>query len=848
MFTMLRSIRAAVLCLGLGLGGLAAAAEPVVVLPVIEGAPVDAELWPGAPVLAHRTEKTVEVRRRGDGTVVADDLAGIEVYPAFAMVYRKVAEAGADDDDTVLSGVIARDGQMVFPIEKHFIAYFEVCDCFLVVRDKRVQMTDLRGQLRTDLWFDDVHVRRQTTERLWPVVRDQKYGVLDVRTAQLVVPMQYQHTKVQGDVILARDDEDRWHVFDTQGVPLPGLAAADEVEYWPEARALIVDDAKIVALDGKVLVPAGRYTAIKPAGKHAIVEHKRMRGLIDLTFKEVLAPRYTALVPFDEYEDTDRFVIGLEGFQGERYGMVDGNGRILVQPVFGDIDRYAASYAVDPDPKGESSVRHRYLKVSRDQGTGVYALDGKELLKPIYDAIHTHDSDAPWMLVIQKHRHGLYNVALRKFTIPLGRFDDLLPFEEIGQGDELYRFQRNGRYGVVDRYGRVIVPADNEVLMVSDSMTPVLAGARRGKLDGIALERDAKGVWRALPERRPVFTEQGYDGHLIAALVKARIDARFLPEGYETPEQITAAFADGRLIEANAPSIQVSGDTAYVGFGNFKARMRGGLLPNTMPMCFDDGGFRLLTNAPVDGRRADGSRACDDAREPALHFKGDLDGRLECAECERYGVPKVWKRQADAVACTLAPWQADTAAARWREWQTAMQSTWKDLPALSEHMSSREVQAMIAAALEQVVEPESRAANALAALWDGKPSWAQPAAQARQVDADRLAQTMLDLLWRAQPAGDGGRYPETRSDLPQCARVWYLKLDEVEAAVRAHDGDPTLAWAGRYALPGAGEFMRDTYPFVTMTETEQGLRLAGISREFIDLVAWYLSVQPAAKP
>lgn len=847
MSTMLRSFRVAVLCLGLalGLGGPAAAAEPVTVLPTMVAKSADAELWPSSPWIARRSELTVAIHRRADGAVVVGDLAGIEVYPEFAMLYRRAAAASEGGDDDMLIGAMARDGRMLFPIEDQIIAYFEVCQCFLRAGKEGVRMFDLQGQPRTDLVFDDVRIRHRTTDRLWPVVRNDRYGVLDARTAQLVLPMEYDRARVQGDLILARDQEDQWHAFDAQGRPIAGLGTVDDLVYWADAGLLIVDDQKLVARDGKVVVPAGRYTDIKPAGKYAIVARNRKYGLIDQRGKELVAPKYSAIAPADEGADTGRFLVGLDGFQGGRYGMVDGTGRVLLPPIFEDVEHATADYETDPTTGG--AKRFAYLKVSRNDKQGVYGLDGKELLKPVYDALHTHVPASPWMLVIEKQRRGLYNVAQRKFTIPLGRFDDLLPFEDFGQGDELYRFQRNGRYGVVDRNGRQIVAADYELLTATEPDAPILAGVRANALEGIAVERDAKGVWRALPERRPVVTEPGYDGHRIAALLKSRIDTRYLPEGYETPEQITAAFADGRLVDANPPSIQVSGETAFVGFDNFKARSRDDALPNTMAMCFEDEGFRLLTKEALDGRRPDGSHACDDARAPALHFKADGDGRLECVECERHGLPTVWKRQTDAVACTLGPWQPDTAAARWRDWQAAMQSAWKSLPAVSDETDPYTARDTLQAALADVVEPESRMANALAALRAGNPPWAQVPAQMRNVDPDLLARTVLDLLWRAQPAGDGGRYPEADSELPQCARVWYLKLEDIEAALRAHAGDPEPLWGGQYQLPPSGELVRNAYAFVTMTETEDGLRLAGISRELVELAAWYLSVQPAAR-
>lgn len=843
LFTLLLS---SALCWCLSIGA-ARASEPLVLVPTYSDQVTDTELWPDAPFIAHRLENKIELKRRSDGAVVFGDLMGIEIFPDFAILGVNVPGTGADEPAGARFGVMAHDGRMMFPVESRFIEYFEACNCFVKADDDGVRLFDVHAQPRTDLVFDDIHIRHRARDRFWAVVRQEKFGVLDAQTAQLVVPMQYERTKVVRDMIFANDGE-QWHVLDLHGAPVAGLEAMDDLAFWPEANALIVDGSKLVAPDGKLLMPAGRYRRIEPVGKYAIVERNDKFGLIDSNRKEVVEPKFAVLASMSHDDDSDRFLVALEGFHGRRYGMIDAKGKLLMQPIFSEIEREGADYAIDPT--NVIAKRFYYLNVSRDDKLGLYDLDGKALLEPIYGTIHAHHSGTPWMLVIdERRRRGLYNVALRKFTIPMGAFDQLAPYDEIGQGDELYEFRRNGRYGVVDRNGRVIVPGNYDLFVVSDRVAPVLAGVREGKPEGMALVRDTNGTWRALPERRPVVTAPGHDGHPIAALLDARIDARFLPEGYETPEQITAAVADGRLAQANPPSIQVSGETAYVGFGNFKASARVGTLPNTMAVCFDAEGLRLLTKAPFDGRKPGGGRACDDARAPALHFKGELEAQLECVECARYGIPKVWKRQHDAVACTLAPWQPEAAAARWNAWQTAMQSAWNaaspDAPPTTNANAS---QYAVKNALAELVDPDTPVATALAALRLGKPSWAQAQAQARNVDADRVARTVLDWLWRAQPAGDGGRYPEPRSDLPQCARVWYLKLDELEAAMRAHTGDPKQAWGGQYALPPAGELVRDAYPFASMTETADGLRLTGISRELIEMAAWYVSVQPAAKP
>ena len=98
-----------------------------------------------------------------------------------------------------------------------------------------------------------------------------------------------------------------------------------------------------------------------------------------------------------------------------------------------------------------------------------------------------------------------------------------------------------------------------------------------------------------------------------------------------------------------------------------------------------------------------------------------------------------------------------------------------------------------------------------------------------------LTDAVIEAMLRAVPAGQGAAYPEPSNRLPQCTRVWYLKIEDIEAAVRAYEGPTPLAWANAFRLPAAGRLVRNAYPFATFVESEGQLRLAGISRELVEL-------------
>ncbi|HFF6179446.1 hypothetical protein [Stenotrophomonas maltophilia] len=93
-----------------------------------------------------------------------------------------------------------------------------------------------------------------------------------------------------------------------------------------------------------------------------------------------------------------------------------------------------------------------------------------------------------------------------------------------------------------------------------------------------------------------------YDGHPFAALVGADVEARYLPAELSSDDAILNAYAEGRLREARYPSIQLSGNDAYVSFELF-TRADLAFAQMTMPRCDVGNGFRLLLRHAAQGLR-----------------------------------------------------------------------------------------------------------------------------------------------------------------------------------------------------------------------------------------------------
>jgi len=816
-----------------------------------------APLWPNGTIVAERLPAGVEVRAQAGGPVIVDHLLGVEVRGDYAYLYRKPANANGDIDFII--GAMTRDGRIVVPIEYGGVDFHVACACFIVERDHKQGLLDRQGKVRAALVYDRIEEAYRDDETLWPVKLGERVGVIDARTGSLVLPTEFERVDVESAMLLAKssapkgkDDDEaedatpRWRAFDRNGRPIAGIAAARSLTYWENARTVVVDGSAVYNAQGEVVIPAGRYFSIRPERERAIVGKGRSSyGLIDTHGKEVVPPRYDGIWALSTHDGRQRFGIKINGLKGERYGMIDADGKVLIAPTMTALREGSAVDGERRKSDDEPAVHHDYLQVYQGKLVGLYDADGKPLLAPIYDDFSTDDYNAPWMLVHRGKQSGLYNLIERKFTIAPGKYSALFALNGIGRDDELFSAQSGGRTGVVDRTGKIVVPFEYDTLVVSDREPPTLAGSRARKLNGIALERSDDGRWRVKNDKLPVYVERRYDNHPLAALASARIDARYVPEGYDSAERITAAFAAGKLDDANAPSILLADRIAYVGFSNIRLPHARPLLPLAMPVCHEDDGFRLLTMPPDGNRRSD---ACDDEHAAALSFKGDPDGQLICEECVRLGYPRIWSRQDGGPSCALPDWQPAQADARLQAWQTQFRAAWQGLAAPATDASAQQLVADTEAAMAASLAPSSRASLALAASRVGQSQWDELVPRGAHIERRQLTDAVIDALLRAVPAGQGGRYPEQSAKLPQCTRVWYLKLTDIEAAVRAYEGQLPLPWANNFRVPAAGGFARNAYPFATFTETPDGqLRLAGISRELVEAVAWSLSNRTGAQ-
>ncbi|WP_411852550.1 hypothetical protein ACLB90_08775 [Stenotrophomonas sp. LGBM10] len=302
-----------------------------------------------------------------------------------------------------------------------------------------------------------------------------------------------------------------------------------------------------------------------------------------------------------------------------------------------------------------------------------------------------------------------------------------------------------------------------------------------------------------------------YDGNHWAMLTKARIQARYLPAGLTDDQAIRRAVADGVLREAVYPSVQLADDVAYITTNALTAntldRRR-----NLLALCPQADGFQLLLDE-ADRCGTDGTHR--------LRFEQDAAGGMVCAACASLGLPTHWERHDRPARCPLPVWDRAAAQRQFDAWQQRFAQDMQ--PYLRDATEAMwQARADAGQPADATVVPASRASAALVAMSTAPEAFADalgmPASRRR---SDLLAR-LLDLLSTAEVSGRGGLYPEPVPELEGiCAQVWYLQWpgSAATASVPAHD-----------------RYLRDSAPFITVQLHGEEVRLAGLSRELVDVL------------
>jgi WG containing repeat len=785
--------------------------------------------WPLQTLHFERHGNRLTIRNAQSGALVAKDVDGFFPRDHFAIVW-----CGGK------RGVIGEDGRLLVPIEYDDIKDRDGARVFEVKRGNHWGLLGYDGSVRLPVEYDDIYDYRHSGQP-WVIKRAGMKGAVDPVSGRVVLPLKYDDVLMRPPFMLAatksradRGESKNWFAFDLTGRPIPGVAAAEKLEVWRSESLLVVNAARVVDAAGKTVIAAGRFDAISPAGKAAIVRHDGCYGLINAAGEALTSVCYMGLWPNNNELITARVAHG-----GKQYtGIMDDQGKVVVEPQWDYVERNTI--------RREGKEPVTYYVVSRDDKWGSVDAAGKEIFPPRFDDAQKLSHDDPVYYVSKGKLNGLCDFSLGTCPIRVA-YSDLHCVDDPFLDDELYIARRNGKLGVIAVGNATVIPFAYDQFKVvrrhdlkPGDLKPGDIEAHKGLVTTrFRLERDADNHWRANVAGGSAIGDQHYDLNPAAVKERPVLDARYLPDGLLTDAQVLAAARAGRLRGAVFPSIQIADSRAYVNFDQFTHAGKAVRAP-TMTVCREANGFRLV---PTVGRSGNVDTACAGGGARGLRFHNDGEAALRCKGCARLGLPTHWRFVAaaprNACPAMATDWSATKARREYAEWLARFE---REAPRwLAPIDDSRRSARGQIDDLRTSVDTSSRAIGELAMMS------LQPQRLAGLVDDDlkadipwsSLGLRLIALLRQAEPAGFGGIYPESDDHYAHvCAEVWYLRLPAVEAAVAAGARIPGFS---AYSLPRAGAFRRRAYPFVTFTRHkygDRGIRLAGISREFLRAWLW----------
>lgn len=786
-----------------------------------------AQSWWQQELRIDSTGRTHTLRNAHNGELIADGVDYFFPRNGYAHLIK-----GA------LHGILGKDGKFILPLAYEAIESNDEQRVFTVKQHGLWGIVAYDGQWRLPATLSGIANRNQADEP-WVGEKDDKKGLIDPASGNILLPFAYDRIYVNAPFVIAtRNDGEQSidHAFDLQGTAIKNVAPTGRtLKLWDEAGLLIIGGDRIVDAAGNEIVASGSFDSIRPAGRAAIVRKNDRYGLIDKNGKRLTDLRYVAAREITPYtmEQGRHARIAVEEAHpaGKLSGVLDEEGKTVVPVAWAQIEYKTYRQAV-----GDSQTRKKdgeYYLVSKGGKTGSLDADGRKIFPPIFDAVFDFDAAH---LVHQGKLSGLCEMQRGTCPIPvsyvfLSKFKDDEHLFLAGQSEHAM--------GVISDTNQIVVPFAYD----SISMLPGKGLSTPGDLEAkqhfattrFRLTHDDQRQWTASRVAGSLIGEQPYDLHPSAQRYKPVIEARFLPAKLSSEQQVLAAAQAGRLRDAVFPSIQLDKQTAYVNFAQFVRRKGMAELRPTLTSCPESDGFRLL----IGDQEHDSP--CTTGHPTSLRFRGDRKSALVCEDCSKFDLPRDWRR-VDPPALKQCEynemlWELGTAPTEYAEWLGRWQL---EAPRWLAPKGSpeRQVEGRIDD-LARSVAPASRAITTLAVLSLEPGRFADmrdPAAA--PYDWEQAGKRLMELLATARPAGPGGIYPEQNPRHAQdCAEVWYMHLPQMDAA----QGPGTT----RFSLPPAGEFVRDAYPFLTFVRSPQGIRLAGISRELLEILFRQTAVAPA---
>lgn len=226
------------------------------------------------------------------------------------------------------------------------------------------------------------------------------------------------------------------------------------------------DEYAVADSQNRLLVPFGTYpvifahNAFSQNGKLLlnISNQDGKEGVIDRNGKTVVPMQYDD-IQMPKQADKPIFIIQNSEY-GERYGLADQTGKILLEPRYYKIEPFSeglAVYSADPITKyGEKNPHARY---------GYLDMQGKTVIAPQFANAHEFGADTAWVQHPDNNDWLLIDRTGKTLMSAPETYQNIENFEQNG----LAIARKNNLYGLINKLGESVLAAEYNRLLWQDT-------------------------------------------------------------------------------------------------------------------------------------------------------------------------------------------------------------------------------------------------------------------------------------------------------------------------------------------------------------------------------------------
>ena len=384
------------------------------------------------PVGAGSSAEAPSASESADASLESNDPAGLPKTSASAAVEAPMPDAppsttvGAIElpktlyttsGDYSLELLTPAQYDMYLPLNRGGPRGYLTCDYFAPAQGGKYAIANPNGKIVTDFVFtsDDSGWYTAFGDALASVQKDGKYGVVNTLDGTVVIPFEYDSTwPLYGGKLIECTTGDDTELKDLSGKTVFTAERGDEVLALSETLAILQNDMiKFYSLKD--------FSPIQNFG----CDEAKIGIRSEISAQE------------------DRVVFTVDG----RYGMADGSGNIIVEPSYDEIGYFNKS--------------NEFTDFSQDGKKGIMDIFGKITCKAQWEDLVMGETSAS---VCKDGRWGVIT-GLDNGKVGIEPFYDYVtPFS-----GEYACFERNGRYGLIDREGNEIMNSKYEGLLTGDA-------------------------------------------------------------------------------------------------------------------------------------------------------------------------------------------------------------------------------------------------------------------------------------------------------------------------------------------------------------------------------------------